>query len=238
MSAAQAGLKGGRGQAVALLFVSLAIFAASLLWLYDAYHRQDAATQVRALREGTSLQPEEIDAAIEVLGSLPLDLFPAETAHHLANLRFQQAAGTWPVPRSELEALHEAYRSALVEAPARPYAWARLAYLERALGANPERVIQLLRQSIYVGPSEPALALWRLRLAARLRPFWDDAFANLMPRQAAAAWRGPSRALVELALDRDMMDVVREGLRHSPEALERFEALVARVLRIRERQRG
>ncbi|HLW28096.1 MAG TPA: hypothetical protein VKY54_10200 [Kiloniellales bacterium] len=215
--------------------VSLLLFS---LWFYSTWLQQEPSALAAPRQSEETAASNEIDDFIAQLEDLPVDFAPGETAHTLANLRFRQVMASWPPARGDLERLREEYVEALRQAPAKPYAWARLAYVEQGLGAPPERVIQLLRQSIYIGPAEPVLALWRLRLAAFLRPWWDDDFAALLPRQAAAAWNGPRRGLVELSLDHDLLDVIREGLRRDSEGFARFESLRERVHRIRERQRG
>lgn len=207
-------------------------------WLIDNAYRHEATASVQALREGERLADERLADALTRLSRLPVDLAPGETAHAIAILEFERARKGWPLHRGEIEALRESYVEALRRAPARPFAWARLAYLEQALGHAPERVIDVLRMSIYIGPAEPWLALWRLRLAVLLRAHWDDDLTALLPRQIAAAWRGERLTLVDFVLDNDLVDLAREGLRLQPEQLGRFDALVERAITRRERSRG
>ncbi len=118
----------------------------------------------------------------------------------------------------------ESLRAGLARAPARPYAWTRLALAEEleAGGPSPE-LAKPLELALITARYTPRLLFVRLHLCLHAWPYFDSDARELVIQQVRIAWhRSPDR-LVDLALIMGRLDAVRTALLISPLELEAFE---------------
>lgn len=117
-------------------------------------------------------------------------------------------AGTADPLLERAQALAEA---SLSRAPADGRVWALLAHLSLLRGDDPFRTVDLLRTSILTNPADPGLAFWRVDLALRLRPYWDEALEDLLLEQFRLAFAWAEADFVTLALNRDALLTVQRA---------------------------
>ena len=117
----------------------------------------------------------------------------------------------------------ESLRAGLARAPARPYPWTRLAFVEIVAGGASPALAKLLEMALITARYEPRLLFARLENCLIAWPYFDLDAREMVFEQVRIAWhRSPDR-LAELALLWWQMDVVRTALRASPLDLEDFE---------------
>jgi hypothetical protein len=124
----------------------------------------------------------------------------------------------------------ESLRAGLARAPARPYAWTRLALAElEAAGPSPTLAAPL-EMALITARYIPHLLFARLDLCLVAWPYLGSDAREMVFEQVRMAWRRSPDRLVELALIMELVDVVRTALLISPLELEAFEkALQQRV---------
>ena len=118
----------------------------------------------------------------------------------------------------------ESLRAGLARAPARPYAWTRLALAEelKAGGPSPE-LAKPLEMALITARYTPRLLFVRLHLCLHAWPYFDSDARELVIQQVRIAWHGWPDRMVDLALTMGRLDVVRTALLISPLELEAFE---------------
>jgi hypothetical protein len=117
----------------------------------------------------------------------------------------------------------ESLRAGLARAPARPYAWVRLALAELEAGGPSPEVAKPLEMALISARYIPRLLFVRLELCLIAWPYLNSDARDLVFQQVRIAWhRSPDR-LVDLALHMERLDVVRTALLISPLELEAFE---------------
>ncbi len=117
----------------------------------------------------------------------------------------------------------ESLRAGLARAPARPYPWTRLAFLEAVAGGASPALAKPLEMALITARYEPRLLFARLENCLIAWPYFDSDAREMVFEQVRIAWhRSPDR-LVELALLWWQMDVARTALRASPLDLAAFE---------------
>lgn len=122
----------------------------------------------------------------------------------------------------------ESLRAGLARAPARPYAWTRLALAELAAGGPSPEVAKPLEMALITARYTPRLLFVRLEFCLIAWPYFDSDTRDLVFQQVRIAWhRSPDR-LVDLALRMERLDVVRTALLISPLELEAFEKRLQR----------
>ena len=122
----------------------------------------------------------------------------------------------------------ESLRAGLARAPARPYAWTRLALAELEAGGPSPEVAKPLEMALITARYTPRLLFVRLELSLIAWPYFNSGARDLVFQQVRIAWhRSPDR-LVELALLMERLDVVRTALLISPLELEAFEKRLQR----------
>ncbi len=121
-------------------------------------------------------------------------------------------------------------RAGLARAPARPYAWTRLALAELAAGGPSPGLAKPLEMSLITARYTPRLLFVRLDLCLVAWPHLGADARDMVFEQIRIAWRRSPDRLVELVLVMELLDVVRTALRASPVELEAFEK------RIRQRE--
>ncbi|MGB1548249.1 MAG: hypothetical protein ACPHIA_06945, partial [Alphaproteobacteria bacterium] len=101
-----------------------------------------------------------------------------------------------PQARSELAAAHEALKQSLNLAPANPYVWTRLAYVNYLLQGVSGEMVNALRMALITGPNEQFIAHVRLELGLLAWGSLTGGDRKLIERQAVRAWTfNPDRAL-------------------------------------------
>ncbi len=122
----------------------------------------------------------------------------------------------------------ESLRAGLAWAPARPYAWTRLALAELEAGGPSPALAKPLEMALITARYIPHLLFVRLDLCLVAWPYLDSDAREMVFEQVRIAWhRSPDR-LVELALIMELLDVVRTALLISPLELEAFEKALRR----------
>ena len=119
---------------------------------------------------------------------------------------------------ADLGPVRDALIEGLARAPASPYAWARLAYVEDLQRGATARAVAFARMSVLTGPYEDRLLLRRLDIALR---GWDSvspADAALFLDQIRRAWRRAPEQLQALAHSTERPDLVSQALADHPDA--------------------
>ncbi len=122
----------------------------------------------------------------------------------------------------------ESLRAGLAKAPARPYAWTRLALAELEAGGPSPKLAEPLEMALITARYTPRLLFVRLELCLIAWPYFDSDARELVIQQVRIAWRRSPGRLVELALVLERLDVVRTALLISPLELEAFEKRLQR----------
>ena len=122
----------------------------------------------------------------------------------------------------------ESLRAGLARAPARPYAWTRLALAELVAGGPSPEVATPLEMALITARYAPRLLFIRLELCLIAWPYFDSDARDLVFQQVRIAWHKSPDRLVELALLMERLDVVRTALLISPLELEAFEKRLQR----------
>ncbi len=114
-------------------------------------------------------------------------------------------------------------RAGLAKAPARPYAWTRLALAELEAAGRPSPALaKPLEMALITARYTPRLLFVRLHLCLIAWPYFDSDAREMVFQQVRIAWRMSPERLVDLAL-MERLDVVRKALLISPLELEAFE---------------
>ncbi len=122
----------------------------------------------------------------------------------------------------------ESLRAGLARAPARPYAWTRLAFAELVAGGPSSELAKLLEMALITARYDPRLLFARLEYCLIAWPYFELDAREMVFQQIRIAWhRSPDR-LVELALLWWRLDVVRTALLITPLELEAFETRLRR----------
>ena len=212
----------------ALTAAAVLFTLASATWFIHAALLHAPREALRELRSDDDASVARLSALADDLAAAPGLMLGATRVHAQAALGFERLAKQGQSERPDVERVRRQQAEALRRAPVRPYAWARLAYLDLLLGGPPEQMIDSLRLSIYTGPNQRQLALLRLELAARAPASWDAGFRASLVRQPAPAWAVRPSQLARLAASDAILALTRDALLRDPEALRRFDALVDR----------
>ncbi len=117
----------------------------------------------------------------------------------------------------------ESHRAGLARAPARPYAWTRLALAELEAGGPSPELAKPLEMALITARYTPRLLFVRLDLCLIAWPYFDSDARELVLEQVRIAWRRWPDRMVDLALAMELLSVVRTALLSSPLELETFE---------------
>jgi len=134
------------------------------------------------------------------------------------------------VPAPPLEKKQEILKQAqasiiqgLKLSPVDPYAWFRLAAVDKLLNAPSPQIINALRLSIYAGRVEPELLMSRLSLGYEYYNEFNEEMQALWKKQIPVAWTFQPAQLVEFAaLHPEAKHLVEQALVHSPDDLKKF----------------
>lgn len=173
----------------------------------------NADAELQEVRNGNPSSPQRLARASDALAAANRwDRSGEREAAH-AVLMTAQAEAAAPGPdrdRLFADALASA-RTAVQLAPGQPHAWAHLAALfER--GGDRRRAVEALRLSMLSGAVEPALMMWRLEMAFRLRTAMDADTLSLLRRQIRLAWIIMPEQIATLSKRPDAYDLVDESL--------------------------
>ena len=125
--------------------------------------------------------------------------------------------------QGELLSARDALHRGLTRAPASPYAWTRLAYVEYLLEGVSEEMVRALRMALITGPHERFISYVRFELGLLAWNQLRHSDRILVERQAARVWAfKPGRAL-EIARARGKTGLLRRALANSPKQLRAFE---------------
>ncbi len=147
----------------------------------------------------------------------------------LARLVLAEASGEdGAYERAGLARAIESLRAGLARAPARPYAWTRLALAELEAGGPSPALAKPLEMALITARYTPRLLFVRLDLCLVAWPYFGSDAREMVYEQVRITWRRSPDRLVELALIMELLDVVRTALLNSPLELEAFEKALQR----------
>lgn len=107
--------------------------------------------------------------------------------------------------------------------PVDPYAWFRLAAVDKQLNTPSPQIINALRLSIYAGRVEPELLMPRLSLGYEYYDEFNEEMQALWKKQIPVAWTFQAAQLVKfVALHPEAKPLVEEALVHSSDDLKKF----------------
>lgn len=128
-----------------------------------------------------------------------------------------------PFKDLKLQGMYQANTQGLSFSPIAPYGWYRLASIEQAQYANPNKIINNIRLSCYSGRVEPALLLKRIRLLHSYRIFLDDEMQDIFYDQINLASLYKFWGLVRLVKQQPSLLVdVKHALQFENEQLTKF----------------
>ncbi len=113
-------------------------------------------------------------------------------------------------------------KTGLGRAPARPYAWTRLAYAQLIADGASWEVAQALRMALDTAPYEPRLLLPRLELCLLSWPYLSRTTREATLDQVRIAWQLFPQRLIELARHTNQSNLIRSALVWSLEDLVEF----------------
>ena len=135
----------------------------------------------------------------------------------LAQLRLVRNAGTWTAEGQRLlDQSASSLRHGLALAPANPFAWARLAYVELVRGGPSNAVAEALKMSIATGTQEPHLMFSRLNLCLRVWREFDEEGRALVAQQIRFADNMSRTRLARLTKKWNASQVVADALKDAP----------------------
>jgi hypothetical protein len=107
--------------------------------------------------------------------------------------------------------------------PVEPYAWFRLAAVDKILNLPSEKIINALRLSFYAGRVEPELLMSRLAFGFDYYNEFNEEMQLLWRKQLAVAWAFQAAKLVEfVAQHPDSKPLVEEAFANSPDDWKKF----------------
>lgn len=116
-------------------------------------------------------------------------------------------------------------RNGLAVAPARPFAWTRLAYAESSKSGPSPAALSAFRFGMLMAPFEPRLALARVSFGFSVWPELQPSEQTLILQQVRYAWnhRDERKRLMVFARQEAWANLVRAALLRTPEDLAEFE---------------
>ncbi len=132
----------------------------------------------------------------------------------LAQLRRANKAGLWTAEgRRHLDESVSSLRRGLALAPANPFAWARLGYVELVRGGPSTAAAEALKMSMLTGAYEPLLMFSRLNLCLRVWREFDEEGRALVAQQIRFADNMSRTRLARLVKKWDASPVVADALK-------------------------
>jgi hypothetical protein len=106
-------------------------------------------------------------------------------------------------PFTEKQQLLKQARTSIIEglklSPVDPYAWFRLATVDKALKMPSQQIINSLRLSLYAGRVEPDLLMPRLSFSYYYYDEFDEEMRDLWQKQLPVAWAFHADQLIQFA---------------------------------------
>ncbi len=188
------------------------------LLLRQEIKRLPVIAAVEKINLSKPVSPEELSAAIKTAVGLIKERRSSEILADLALLEMAQAANT-AKNQGESGKYFQDARVHLTEslslAPANPFGWARLAYIDISLNSASEKTAKELYLSAMTGPYLPNLLLPRLEMALASWRYFNEAGKALFREQIRAAWRKEPMKVLDLSRKDGfypiIIDAVREG---------------------------
>ena len=111
----------------------------------------------------------------------------------------------------------------LKRSPVDPYAWFRLAAVDKLLKQPPEKIIDALRLSIYAGRVEPDLVIQRLLFSYQYYNEFNDEVQKLWLKQIPVAWTFQPDQLVKfIAQHAEAQPIAEQAFAYSPDEWKKF----------------
>ncbi|MBL6987585.1 MAG: hypothetical protein ISR72_11235 [Methylobacter sp.] len=201
-----------------VLILAVPRFMASLYALYP----EAAVSQTQ-----NKLPPEVYEKSISDL-TLALNWY--ENPEYRQALAFSYLAMLNASPLLSLQKKQELLKQAqasiiqgLKLSPVDPYAWFRLAAVDKALNLPSQQIINALRLSFYAGRVEPELLMPRLSFSHEYYDEFNGEMQALWKKQIPAAWTFQAVQLVQfVAQHPEAKHLVEEGLIYSPDDWKTF----------------
>lgn len=130
-------------------------------------------------------------------------------------------------PLEKRQVLLERAEAAIIQglklSPVDPYAWFRLALVEKMLKVPADKIINALRLSFYAGRVEPELLMQRLSFSYSFYNEFNEEMQRLWQKQLTVAWAFHAAELVEFAaLHPETKPLVEEAFAYSPDDWKKF----------------
>lgn len=201
-----------------LLMLAVPRFVASLYALYP-----DAAFKQTQKNLPSGVYEKSIDHLNHALSWYEnADYQQAKAFFYLAQLN---AFPLQPLTKRQ-EALEQAHASivqGLKLSPVDPYAWFRLAAVDKMLKRPSKDIIDALRLSFYAGRVEPELLMPRLSFSYDYYNELNEEMQRLWQKQIPVAWKFQSRQLIQfVALHPGAKHQVEEAFVYSPDDWKKF----------------
>jgi hypothetical protein len=215
-----------------LMILFLAALSCSGVWLWTeiSYHRVSVLVDQTIV--GKAPSPEELFDVLAKFRNPRSEILPGNHLFDESTLAIG-AAERLDLPEAKrlqwIKQTRESLYEALMREPANSRGWMYLAYTTWLMDGPGINVVKALRMSIYSGPANRQILLWRLKLAGLNRDFWDSDFRNLLKGQIDIAWDNDQKSFAEIADTFHLKDLAQKTLSDNPEELARFEAVSSRT---------
>lgn len=132
-----------------------------------------------------------------------------------------------PQPLEKEQELLKQARTSIIQglklSPIDPYAWFRLATVDKILKAPASHIINALRLSFYAGRVEPDLLMPRLSFSYYYYNEFNEEVRRLWQKQIPVAWAFQAEQLVKfVTLHLETKPLVEEALANTPDDLKKF----------------
>lgn len=177
----------------------------------------DPVLEAIRLGEQVSVSELELLASSRQAGLAWIESGRGWTDLGLAQLRRVKNAGTWTAEGQRLlDESASSLRHGLALAPANPFAWARLAYVELVRGGPSKTVVEALKMSMSTGTHEPHLLFSRLNLCLKVWRQFDEEGRALVAQQIRFAEKKSRTKLARLAKKWNASRIVANALEDAP----------------------
>lgn len=201
-----------------LLMLAVPRFIASLYALYP----ESALKQTQK-----NLSPEVYEKGISHLTQALIwyknpEYWQSQALLYLALLN---TSSSQPLEKRQdlLKQAHISIIQGLKLSPVDPYAWFRLAAVDKMLKLPSEKIVNALRLSFYAGRVEPELLMSRLSFSFDYYNEFNEEMQRLWQKQVLVVWTFQAAKLVEfVALHPQSKPLVEEAFAYSPDDWKKF----------------
>lgn len=168
----------------------------------------------------------------EMYASMALDWFETGASWQVLTLsKVRQLSYIAPSARQQKrQEIYQTNAKGLALSPIDPYAWYRLASIEKNLNHPANKIINSLRLSCYAGRVEPRLLLKRVGFLHQYLAFLDKEMLDILFDQVRLSSLLQPRDLVTLVQQKpSLMPIVHEALQYDLEHLENFLQLFEKI---------